>query len=86
MLSHYVKVENEKIPSNELQPLIDVYDKDEIRIRKIVNELRKSGKSGNFTLESRKGFLKEKYYIDINTVNVNFITNINGVDLSLIHI
>ena len=41
MLSHYVKVENEKIPSNELQPLIDVYDKDEIRIRKIVNELRK---------------------------------------------
>ena len=81
MLSHYVKVENEKIPSNELQPLIDVYDKDEIRIRKIVNELRKSGKSGNFTLESRKGFLKEKYYIDINTVNVNFITNINGVDI-----
>ena len=66
MLSHYVKVE---------------YDKDEIRIRKIVNELRKSGKSGNFTLESRKGFLKEKYYIDINTVNVNFITNINGVDI-----
>ena len=81
MLSHYVKVENEKIPSNELQPLIDVYDKDEIRIRKIVNELRKSGKSENFTLESRKGFLKGKYYIDINTVNVNFITNINGVDI-----
>lgn len=81
MLSHYVKVENEKISSKELQPLIDVYDKDKIRIRKIVNELRKSGKSGNFTLESRKGFLKEKYYIDINTVNVNFITNINGVDI-----
>ena len=81
MLSHYVKVENEKVSSKELQPLIDVYDKDEIRIRKIVNELRKSGKSGNFTVENRKGFLKEKYYIDINTVNVNFITNINGVDI-----
>ena len=81
MLANYVKVENEKVSSKELQPLIDVYDKDEIRIRKIVNELRKSGKSGNFTLESRKGFLKEKYYIDINTVNVNFITNINGVDI-----
>lgn len=81
MLAHYVKVENEKVSSKELQPLIDVYDKDEIRIRKIVNELRKNGKSGNFTLESRKWFLKEKYYIDINTVTVNFITNINGVDM-----
>ena len=81
MLANYVKVENEKVSSKELQPLIDVYDKDEIRIRKIVNELRKSGKSGNFTVENRKGFLKEKYYIDINTVNVNFITNINGVDI-----
>ena len=81
MLSHYVKVENEKVSSNELQPLIDVYDKDEIRIRRIVNELRKSGKSGNFTLESRKGFLKEKYYIDINTVTVKFITNIADVDI-----
>ena len=81
MLSHYVKVESEKVSSKELQPLIDVYDKDEIRIRRIVNELRKNGKSGNFTLESRKGFLKEKYYIHINTVTVNFITNINGVDM-----
>lgn len=81
MLAHYVKVENQKVSSKELQPLIDIYDKDEIRIRKIVNELRKNGKSGNFTLESRKGFLKEKYYIDINTVTVNFITNINGVDM-----
>lgn len=81
MLAHYVKVENEKVSSKELQPLIDVYDKEEIRIRKIVNELSKNGKSGNFTLESRKWFLKEIYYIDINTVTVNFITNINGVDM-----
>lgn len=80
-LAHYVKVENENVSSKELQPLIDVYDKDEIRIKKIVNDLRKNGKSGNFTLESRKRFLKEKYYIDINTVTVNFITNINGVDI-----
>lgn len=80
-LAHCVKVENEKVSSKELQALVDVYDKDEIRIRKIVNDIRKNGKSGNFTLESRKGFLTKKYYIDINTVTVNFITNINGVDI-----
>lgn len=80
-LAQYVKVENEKVSSKELQPLIDGYDKDKVRIKKIVNELRKVGKSGNFTVESRKGFLKEKYYIDINTINVSFITNINGVDI-----
>ena len=80
-LAQYVKVENEKVSSKELQPLIDGYDKDKVRIKKIVNELRKVGKSGNFTVESRKGFLKEKYYIDINTINVSFITNINDVDI-----
>lgn len=80
-LVQYVKVENEKVSSKELQPLIDGYDKDKVRIKKIVNELKKVGKSGNFTVESRKGFLKEKYYIDINTINVSFITNINDVDI-----
>ena len=80
-LAQYVKVENEKVSSKELQPLIDGYDKDKVRIKKIVNELRKVGKSGNFTVESRKGFLKEKYYIDINTINVSFLTNINDVDI-----
>lgn len=81
MLSHYVKVENEGVPSKELQPLIDGYNKDGTRIRKIVNEIRKNGNSGNFTLKSSKGFLKERYYININTVTVNFVTNINGVDI-----
>lgn len=80
-LARYVKVENEKVPSKELKPLIDGYDKDKVRIRKIVNELRKVGKSGNFTVESGKGFLKEKYYIDINPINVSFITNINDVHI-----
>ena len=81
MLSHYVKVENEGVSSEELQPLIDGYNKDETRIRKIVNEIRKSGNSGNFTLKSSKGLLKERYYIDINTVTVNFVTNVNDVDI-----
>ncbi len=80
-LTNYVRVEDEKVSSKELQPLIDVYDKDEIRVKKIVNDLRKNGKSGNFILGSRKGFLKEKYYIDINTITVNFITNIAGADI-----
>lgn len=81
MLSHYVKVENEKVSSKELQPLIEAYDKDETRIHKIVNDIRKNGDSGNFTLESSKSFFKEKYYINIKTVTVNFITDINNVNI-----
>lgn len=79
MLAKYVKVENEKVTSKELQPLIDGYDKDKARIKKIVNDLGRSGKSGNLTLESKKTFLNEKYYIDIDTVTVNFTSKVSGV-------
>ena len=81
MLAKYVNVEDEKANSKELQHLIDGYDKDEERIRNIVNDLEKNGKSGNLTLESKKTFLNEKYYIDIDTITVNFISNISGVDI-----
>ena len=81
MLAKYVKVEDEKANSKELQPLIDGYDKDEARIRNIVNDLENSGKSGKLTLESKKTFFNEKYYIDIDTIIVNFISNISGVDI-----
>ena len=81
MLSHYVKLENERVYSKDLQPLIDSYNKDQVRIKKIVNEISENGESGNFTLESKKGFLKEKYYININNVTVKFISNEKNVEI-----
>lgn len=81
LLSHCVKMENERVSSKDLQPLIESYNKDETRIKKVVNEISKSGESGNFTLESKKGFLKEKYYININNVTVKFISNVKNVDI-----
>lgn len=80
-LAKCVKLEDKDIASKELKPLIDGYDKNKLRINKIVNEIRRNGKSENFKLKIKKGFLYDKYYIDINTINVKFTTNISGVNI-----
>lgn len=80
-LAKYVKLKDKDISAKDLKPLIDGYDKNKLRINKIVNEIRKNGESENFKLKSKKGFLYEKYYIDINTINVKFITNINDINV-----
>lgn len=81
ILAHCVRMENERVSAKNLKPLIDIYNKDETRIYKIVNDIRKNGESGNFTLKSNKTFFLEKYYININAVTVNFITSIKNVNI-----
>ncbi|WP_299993967.1 hypothetical protein [uncultured Clostridium sp.] len=84
-LAKCVKLEDKDIASKELKPLIDGYDKNKLRINKIVNEIRKNGKSENFKLKIKKGFLYDKYYIDINTINVKFTTNISDVNVEFLN-
>ncbi len=80
-----VKLEDKDIASKELKPLIDGYDKNKLRINKIVNEIRRNGESENFKLKIKKGFLYDKYYIDINTINVKFTTNISDVNVEFLN-
>lgn len=80
-VSKYIKVDNESISQKELQPLVTYYKNEEEKINKTVNEIRKSGKSGIFTLESKKGILGEKYYISIKTVVVKFVSDINNIEV-----
>lgn len=84
-LAKCVKLEDKDIASKELKPLIDGYDKNKLRINKIVNEIRRNGESENFKLKIKKGFLYDKYYIDINTINVKFTTNISDVNVELLN-
>uniref|UniRef100_UPI00272E9A1B TcaA 3rd/4th domain-containing protein n=1 Tax=uncultured Clostridium sp. TaxID=59620 RepID=UPI00272E9A1B len=84
-LAKCVKLEDKDIASKELKPLIDGYDKNKLRINKIVNEIRRNGESENFKLKIKKGFLYDKYYIDINTINVKFTTNISDVNVEFLN-
>ena len=69
----------------KFEPLIDGYNKNKLRINKIVNEIRRNGESENFKLKIKKGFLYDKYYIDINTINVKFTTNISDVNVEFLN-
>ncbi|WP_304681464.1 TcaA 3rd/4th domain-containing protein [uncultured Clostridium sp.] len=84
-LAKCVKLEDKDIASKELKPLIDGYNKNKLRINKIVNEIRRNGESENFKLKIKKGFLYDKYYIDINTINVKFTTNISDVNVEFLN-
>ena len=84
-LAKCVKLEDKDIASKELKPLIDGYDKNKLRINKIVNEIRRNGKSENFKLKIKKAFIYDKYYIDINTINVKFTTNISDVNVEFLN-
>ncbi len=84
-LAKCVKLEDKDMASKELKPLIDGYDKNKLRINKIVNEIRRNGESENFKLKIKKGFLYDKYYIDINTINVKFTTNISDVNVEFLN-
>lgn len=84
-LAKCVKLEDKDVLPKDLKALIDGYDKNKLRINKIVNEIRRNGKSENFKLKIKKGFLYDKYYIDINTINVKFTTNISDVNVEFLN-
>lgn len=77
----YVRVNDERASAKELEPLIKYYSEHEKKIKIIESELRQKGKSGNFVLKSKNGILRDKYYISISTVVVDFTTDTKNVDV-----
>lgn len=77
----YVRVNDERASAKELEPLIKYYSGHEKKIKIIESELRQKGKSGNFVLKSKNGILRDKYYISISTVVVDFTTDTKNVDV-----
>lgn len=80
-LSKLVKVNDEKVPKKELQPLIDEYINDTNRVHEIVYEINRNGKSGNFEIVEVNSLFHKKYYIDIKEITVNFITDIKNIEV-----
>lgn len=77
----YVRVNDERASAKELEPLIKYYSGHEKKIKIIESELRQKGKSGNFVLKSKNCILRDKYYISISTVVVDFTTDTKNVDV-----
>lgn len=78
-IAKIIRVEGEKVSENDFKPLIKYYSGNEDKIKKLISELRKSGAYGNFEIKSNKGLFGKRYYIDLNTVEVEFITDIKNI-------
>ncbi|WP_196001297.1 hypothetical protein [Clostridium sp. 1001271B_151109_B4] len=78
-IAKIIRVKDEKVAKNDFNPLIRYYSGNEDKIKKLINELRKSGEYANFKIKSKQGLFYKKYYIDLDTVEIEFATDINNV-------
>lgn len=82
-LAKCIRVNNEEVPAQNLKPLIKYYNGNNSMVDSVVNNLKQKGKSGVFTLESEKKFLKQNYYISTEVVKVEFINSLKNVKVEL---
>ena len=74
-IAKIIRVRDEKISESEFKPLFNYYSGNEDKIKKLINELRKNGEYGNFEIKSKQGLFYKRYYIALDTVEVEFTTN-----------
>lgn len=78
-IAKIIRVRDEKISESEFKPLFNYYSGNEDKIKKIINELRKNGEYGNFEIKSKQGLFYKRYYIALDTVEVEFTTNTKDI-------
>ena len=78
-IAKIIRVRDEKISESEFKPLFNYYSGNEDKIKKLINELRKNGEYGNFEIKSKQGLFYKRYYIDLDTVEVEFTTNTKDI-------
>ncbi|MCQ2968964.1 MAG: hypothetical protein MJ191_02370, partial [Clostridium sp.] len=71
-----IKIDGVKANSNELKPLIDYYLLNDEDVERLISNLKKNNKSGNFTIESKKNFFREKFYLNLSTIIINIDSNV----------
>ena len=71
-LNKYVLVDNEKVSSNELAPIVDYYIKHKDELDRVLKDLKKNKESVCFKIIKESGFFKDKYYINIGTSSITF--------------
>ena len=78
-IAKIIRVRDEKISESEFKPLFNYYSGNEDKIKKLINELRKNGEYGNFEIKSKQGLFYKRYYIALDTVEVEFTTNTKDI-------
>ena len=78
-IAKIIRVRDEKISESEFKPLFNYYSGNEEKIKKLINELRKNGEYGNFEIKSKQGLFYKRYYIALDTVEVEFTTNTKDI-------
>lgn len=82
-LRNVVRVNNKKVSSEELKPLMDYFSNNISKIENTIRSLKTTDSSNEFTLEKTKGLFKDKYKININLVNLTITSNFNEGEFTL---
>lgn len=82
-LRNVVRVNNKKVSSEELKPLMDYFSNNTSKIDYTIRSLKTTDSSNEFTLEKTKGLFKDKYKININLVNLTITSNFNEGEFTL---
>lgn len=74
-LQGIVKVNNEEVSEEELEPILKYYKQDSSRVNSTIKALKSTGESSDFAIKTEKGFLRTKYYIDIKVYTLTITSN-----------
>ena len=80
-ISKFVMVNEKKVSEQELEPLINYYNENQEKITNLINGLRTEGRYGTFKVIVKKNTFYKRYYININTVEIEFTSNLNNIEV-----
>lgn len=80
-ISKFVMVNEKKVSEQELEPLINYYNGNQEKITNLINGLRTEGRYGAFKVIVKKNIFYKRYYININTVEIEFTSNLNNIEV-----
>ena len=80
-ISKFVMVNEKKVSEQELEPLINYYNENQEKIKNLINGLRTEGRYGTFKVIVKKNMFYKRYYININTVEIEFTSNLNNIEV-----
>ena len=80
-ISKFVMVNEKKVSEQELEPLINYYNENQEKITNLINGLRTEGTYGAFKVIVKKNIFYKRYYININTVEIEFTSNLNNIEV-----
>lgn len=77
----HVFLEDEKLSKDQLNPLVQYYNVNGTRIDKVLSELKNSNVSGVFSIRSKKSFLWNNYYLEVDTVGAKINCNFENAKI-----